>query len=230
VPRKTKPESTDLVSLANVSSSPTWQQSQALQQVFDTVPQTEIIAALLDSGNDKAIQLAERLADSKYSRTNLAKHCADLKLLPKDVWHILIDTRKLSAKLVLSEKLTEIVQSVAEAAVTRVGDCPRCAGTGTISGKKEGDADVTCTLCNGSRTIVREADKDSQKMALEMGELLNVKVPLVAQQFNSYKSGSNGIAEAGVPNMTDWVRASDSIFEPKRYVEEAVIVETTKED
>jgi hypothetical protein len=209
MPRKPKDKA---LAISEKRTPLNWRESKALQQVFDTVPREEIIGALLDSGLPKAVNLAERLSDGAFDRTGLAKHCAAVDLLPRDVWNILIDTRKLSAKLAISEKLVEIANSVAEAAVTRVVTCGRCKGEGYLPGKKKDDPPTECTNCWGSRQIVIEGDLDRQKMALEMGELLNQKVPLIAQQFNSYKGGAGGV-ELGVPDMGDWVRSSDGVFE-----------------
>lgn len=186
--------------------------STALQAVYDTVPHAEIISALVDSGDERAIQLAERLSDDKHTRANLAKHCFAVKMQPREVWNLLIDSRKLEARLKMSSRLSDIVTAVAEAAVPRIVTCPKCKGTGREKTKK-GAEPVDCTLCNGVCQVVREPDKDSQKMALEIGELYNVKVPLVAQQFNTFNKQSTGSTE--VPDMSEWTRATDAVFEER---------------
>jgi hypothetical protein len=123
------------------------------------------------------------------------------------VWNIVIDSRKLEARLRLSQSLSDIVQSVADAAVPQIMPCPRCKATGRTG---KGEKETECPKCDGIGQVLRPADKESQKMALEMGELLNQRVPLIAQQFNSYKGGG---ADAGAPDMTDWTRSTDPLFE-----------------
>lgn len=193
-------------------SEPNWRGSQSLQRVFETIPLEEITGALVDSGDDKAVQLAERLQDGKFDRANLAKHCAAVRLQPREVWNILIETRKLSARLALSEKLVDIVDSVTDAAITKTAECPRCAGSGREVAPEDGSDAPICLTCGGAGRLVQPGDKESQKMALEIGEMLNVRVPLVAQQFNTIKqSGTVGSTDA--PNMSDWTRDTDKIFE-----------------
>lgn len=196
----------------DASSEPNWRGSKSLQRVFETVPLDEITGALVDSGDEKAIRLAERLLDGKFDRANLAKHCAAVQIQPREVWNILIETRKLSARLALSEKLVDIVDSVTDAATTKIAICPRCDATGNEPSENDSDPPKSCSTCGGSGKLVQPGDKESQKMALEIGEMLNVRVPLVAQQFNTFKPTS-GPAASDAPNMADWTRETDKLFE-----------------
>lgn len=198
--------------------------SAALQKVFESVPVDEFKMALLESGDARAVSLAERLEDTAFNRLEFARHCFDLKLNPKDVWSILIDSRKTEARLKLSESLSQIVQSVADSAVPQIVNCPKC-----VDGKvKTKEGEVDCERCGGLGEMVKEPDKESQKMALEMAEMINQKVPLIAQQFNSFKGGGGG-AGSDVPDMSDWSR-NDSVFEEKHRsgVIEAEVVSQTE--
>lgn len=192
------------------------QQTAVIQSIFDSIPRAEIIQALLDSGDQRAVSLAERLSDGQFDRLKLAKHCFDLKLLPKDVWQILIETRKTEARLQVSEGLRSIAAAVIEAAIPQVIQCPRCKGKKKNPPRKKGDDWSDCTMCQGLGEILKPADRESQKMALEMGEMLNIKVPLVAQQFNSYSGQKSGTYSEPVPDMADWSRSTDSVFEEHR--------------
>lgn len=204
------------------NNAPTARRSAAMQKVFEAIPREEILGALLDSGDERALRLAERLSDDKLEKTNFAIHCYAVHIAPKDVWNLLIDNRKLAVRLNLSERLDGIVQAVAAAAVPTVVLCPKCKGLKTVKTK---DSEYQeCPKCDGIGEILRPADKESQKMALEMGELLGVKVPLVAQQFN-YMGGKGG-PEVGAPDMTDWTRSTDKIFEEHNVIEAEVVKET----
>lgn len=183
-----------------------WRQSAAIQRVYEQIPQEEVIQALIDTGNDKAIQLAERLSDSKLSRMDLARHCAKVGMIPKEVWTILTESRRLALRLHLSEAVVPVVDAVIDQSVAKVIDCLKCKGTGKV---QSADIEIDCTVCYGTGSIVRPADRESQKMALELGELLNQKVPMIAQQFNTFGRTS----DAGAPDMTDWTRTTDSLFE-----------------
>lgn len=190
---------------------PAKREANAVQRIFDTIPRDEIVLTLMESGDPQAISLAERMSDEKHRNKPLALLCFEVKMLPKTVWKLLIDSRRLEASIRLSSRLGEIVEAVADASLPQILDCPKCHGNQTVPGKKEGDPAVVCPMCNGVGSVVKPPDKDSQKMALEMGEMLNLKVPLIAQQFNSYQKG--GSADAGAPDMSDWTRSTDAIFE-----------------
>lgn len=205
--------------------APNWRRTQAVQRLFDTVPQDEIVTALVESGDERAVRLAERLGDERLDRTKFARHCYAAGLRPVDAWNILVDSRKLEARVALSAKLPDIVGAVAEAAVPAIVKCRKCKGTGQIVAKGD-DPPADCPKCDGYGEMLKPADKDSQKMALEMGDLLNQKVPLIAQQFNTY--GRGGGADLGAPDMTEWSRSTDSIFEEHtttRKAEEAELVD-----
>lgn len=190
---------------------PAKREANAVQRIFDTIPRDEIVLTLMESGDQRAISLAERMSDVRYKDQPLALLCFEAKILPKDVWKLLIDSRRLEASIRLSSRLGEIVEAVADASLPQILDCPKCHGNQTVPGKKEGDPAVTCPMCNGVGSVVKPPDKDSQKMALEMGEMLNLKVPLIAQQFNSFQKGGSG--DAGAPDMSEWTRSTDAIFE-----------------
>lgn len=194
-----------------IHSVPAKREANAVQRIFDTIPRDEIILTLMESGDPQAISLAERMSDEKHRDRPLALLCFEAKILPKTVWKLLIDSRRLEASIRLSSRLGEIVEAVADASLPQILECPKCNGRQTVPGKKEGSPDVTCPLCSGVGSVVKPPDKDSQKMALEMGEMLNLKVPLIAQQFNSYQKG--GSQDAGAPDMSDWTRSTDAIFE-----------------
>lgn len=185
--------------------------SNAVQRIFDTIPRDEIVLTLMESGDQRAISLAERMSDDMHRNRPLAALCFEAKILPKEVWKLLIDSRRLEASIRLSSRLSEIVEAVADASIPQILECPKCHGNQSVPGKKEGDPSVTCPLCSGVGSVVKPPDKDSQKMALEMGEMLNLKVPLIAQQFNTY--GKGGSSEMGAPDMSDWTRSTDAIFE-----------------
>jgi hypothetical protein len=199
LPRKPK----DTALAVSESGSTHWRGSAALQRVFETVPRDEIIQALVDSGDNKAVQLAERLSDGAHSRTNLARHCAKVGILPKDVWTILIETRKLATRLRISERLPEVAEAVIDAAVASEIACPACFNA---------KLDSPCTYCGGAGRVTRPGDKDAQKMALEIAEMLGKQGPLVANQYNF---GGKGPVQVNidVPDMSDWSRSTDKVFE-----------------
>ncbi len=189
-------------------------ETSVIQKVFDSIPVADLQAALVDSGDERAVALAERLSDSAYSRTNLASHCFSLKLLPKDVWNILIDSRKLEAKLKLTGGLTQVIDAVLDAAIPQVIDCLRCTGRGWNPPKKKGDERSECQMCGGNGKILKPADKESQKMALEMSEMLGQKVPLVDQR-QVHLHGPQGSGGVPIPDMTDWTRNTDRTFDER---------------
>lgn len=219
---KRKTKDTALVA-SDKKGDPNWRQSAAIQKIYEQLDNIEVVTALLESGNDKAIHLAERLSDEKLDRLQLAKHCAKVGILPREVWNILIESRRLALKLHLSEAMLPVANTVIEQALPQIITCTQCKGKTTVLDKQSGQ-EIECPKCFGLGEIVRPGDKDSQKVALEMGEMINQKVPLVAQQFNTYKGGQ----DAGAPDLSEWTRSTDSAFEEhgKPRVQEAEIVES----
>lgn len=200
----------------------------AAQRIFDSIPRDDMIAALLDDGSDKAVKLAERLADRDFSRQSFALQCAAIGWSVKDAWGVLIASRKTEAAVRIANRLGEVVEAMITESLPQPIACTRCV-SGIEPKRKPDDPDVTCRACGGTSTILQPPDNDVRKMVLEMAGMLNQKVPLIAQQFNRFDHPSGAV---GVPDMADWSRSSDDVFEERRgggtlrnSVEEAEVVE-----
>ena len=75
-------------------------------------------------------------------------------------------------------KLPPVVDDVMTRAAPQVSTCPACLGVSTAG-------QGPCATCNSTGRVQTEPDLDRQKLALELGQLLEKKGGLIVQQNNA---------------------------------------------
>ena len=135
------------------------------------------------------------------------------------------------AGLRVARRLPGILESMAEEAEPHLAPCPRCSVGGvdeediadSVADKMNGKK---CPRCRGKRFVVVAADNDVRKMVLETQQLIGQRGPLVDARQLHLHSGGRAV---GMPDMTDWSRGSDAVFErqiPRQLPSEAEAQET----
>jgi hypothetical protein len=196
-------------------------QRKRIEEAFSRVPPEELLAALELSDDHRAERLLSVVTDAKYSTSSFATICRAADIHPRDAIRVIVDMYKTDSELRLARKSPEIMEALAADATPQVVVCPMCYGLKEITpetpkkGKKgpklaELSADqpdpepITCPMCAGRGTIIKPADQDARKLALDALGFTGKNTPTVAIQQNF-----TGTA----PDMSKWSRNSDAAFE-----------------
>jgi hypothetical protein len=141
-----------------------------------------------DSSLDKVTTL---LLDPRYSDMSLKRLCRLAGLTVADLFaaykRALITRVHLEATYRIASKLLPVVDDVMTRAAPQPLLCPSCQGAGVAA-----PAGSPCPTCQSTGRVQTEPDLDRQKLALELGQLVERKGGLIVQQNNNQVAASLG--------------------------------------
>lgn len=143
-----------------------------LQAAPETPDTARIIGAILDPTND------DRSLAGIAQDTGIA-----LGKLSRIINETILIRAQLDSNIKVAEKLPAVVSNVMEKSVPHKVRCPTCDGL-----------ENSCKRCKGKGWIDKEPNREDQKIALELGGLLNKKGPLV--NVNNVNQQNNVFASA----------------------------------
>jgi hypothetical protein len=219
--------------------------ARAVSEVFEQVPRNELTAALMRadlSGDRSLAKFAELLASPQHEDTDWAMLCQLSGATPRDVLRIIVESYTADGELVVARQLPRLLGGLAEAGIERIEDCAVCSeppGPGKVNivtiddDGREVTLTAPCGMCVNGRVVV-PADLTAAKLALEAVGVIGQRGPAVAVQVNNNggrRGGRGGAEDTGAPDMSEWSRSTDAVYEERRnsVVEEAEQVATVDE-
>jgi hypothetical protein len=200
----------------------------AIQRLFDGIPDDELRAALQSTDDERCSKLLEIMDDTAYAEHSMALRIRAAGLTVGETLKSITSMYHSDAGLRVARRIPAIMERMAVECEPHRVPCPKCSVDGgewdigeavldKLTGKK-----AVCARCRGKRTVQVPADNDVRKMILENQHLLGDKAPLI---------DARSIHVHGAPDMTDWSRGSDESIEklPRRRVEGTVIDVEEKE-
>lgn len=146
-------------------------------------------------------QIASFLLDPRYDGYSLQKLCKLASLTVVDLFaaykKALVVQAQLRATKVITEKLEAVVEDVMRRAAPYEIPCYECGGSGQVA-----DPDtparppVTCRQCAGQGKVLQLPDLDRQKVALELGQLVQKAGGINIQQ-NTLVAGEGSRGPGG---------------------------------
>jgi hypothetical protein len=165
-------------------------------------------------------KIALYLLDPRYAHFSLRRLCtltgitvADLKTAYRKA---LIARAHITATQIIASRLPPIVEDVMTRAAPQKVICPKCLGT---SAAGQGP----CVLCNDTGIIQSEPDLDRQKLALELGQLVEKKGGILMQQ-NTIAAASLASTNSGALEQLHQA-VGDLLYSPSRRRASAPVVE-----
>lgn len=184
-----------------------------VQKIYESIPDGEVIEALQHSSDPKAVHLLRIMHDPAFDEVSFAVKCREAGMQPEKVWQMVISLHKLDGDIRVARRIPQIMESIANEAIPQTIDCPKCKGVGTVPNKEDGRDD--CPHCGGLGQLLIPADNDARKMALEAAGVIGQRGPLIdARSVHMGGGGSSG-GDVGAPDMTDWSRSTDHLFEER---------------
>lgn len=146
-------------------------------------------------------RIVSLLLDPRYADWSLRRLCRDANLTIVDLFaaykSAMITRAHLTAYRTITARLLPVVEDVMQRAAPYEVPCHECSGIGTVApldkkGKPIPDAaPVPCDQCRGHGRVLCMPDLDRQKLALELGQLVQKAGGLIMQQ-NSLTLNSAG--------------------------------------
>lgn len=132
---------------------------------------------------EKIVQL---LVDPRYDQISLRRLCSMAGLTVVDLFAAYKKAMVVKAQLVAYQAITDhllpVVVDVMKRAAPYKIPCYDCAGSGEMAGEKPGDPKVICSTCAGQKELLQLPDLDRQKLALELGQLVQKSAGINIQQ------------------------------------------------
>jgi len=130
------------------------------------------------------------LADPRYAGWSLRRICAKAGLTITELFtaykSALLTRAQLASARVVARRLVGVVDDVMTRAQPHPVPCEACGGTGQTtlppSAPDKRPEPMGCPTCQGKGTVTRLPDLDRQKVALELGQLLDRKGGISIQQ------------------------------------------------
>lgn len=126
------------------------------------------------------------LVDPRYDGISLRRLCSMAGLTVVDLFAAYKKAMVVKAQLVAYQAITDhllpVVVDVMKRAAPYKIPCYDCAGAGLVAGEKAGDPPVTCATCAGQKELLQLPDLDRQKLALELGQLVQKSAGINIQQ------------------------------------------------
>ena len=138
----------------------------------------ELANALLIASGDAGIdELTTLLLDPRYTGLSLRRLCALANLTVVDLFtayrKAIVVRAHLEATKTIADKLLPVVEDVMTRAAPFRVPCGICRGTGRVADPDDPEAPPTsCEECLGHGEVMRLPDLDRQKLALELGQLV----------------------------------------------------------
>jgi hypothetical protein len=124
-------------------------------------------------------------------RRSLAKLAQMCELSYAELLRAIAQARVSEGILKMSEKMPEVMSSVATNACNHDIVCPDCRGTGDVPDKRKGKRGEyrPCMNCNASGRVLEKGDIDAQRIVFEAVGLTNRKSPLFNINMNKERPG-----------------------------------------
>lgn len=194
--------------------------------------------ALLDTlavadGTPEVHQIVNLLIDPRYADWSLRRICHLAGLTVADLFvayrKALFVKAHLQASALVSQHLVAVVDDVMKRAQPYEVTCDTCAGLCTITPEPSKAAPNPvpgpCPTCRGGGRLICQPDLDRQKVALELGQLLQTRAGISIQQ-NSVQLQGGGLGPGGVgtPGALEQLQqAVHEVLYPRAPVEAAPI-------
>lgn len=157
------------------------------------------------SDDERMVRLVGMLLspDPKIQAHSLAKLAQMCDLSYAELLRGISQARVSAGVLRMSEKVPDVMASVAENACNRQIACPDCRGTGQVPDKRKGKRGDyrSCTVCSGSGKITEKGDINAQKVVFESVGLTNRKSPLFNINLNKDRPGELPSVESEMGGM-----------------------------
>jgi len=178
--------------------------------------------ALLDTlavadGTPEIHQIVNFLIDARYADWSLRRICAQAGLTIADLFvayrKALLVRAHLQATRVVTENLVQVVEDVMRRARPYEVTCDACQGTGSITPEPSkampNPEPGPCPPCAGTGRLLAIPDLDRQKVALELGQLLQQRSGISIQQNSlTLPPGSSPTAPGALEQLQQAVHAS----------------------
>lgn len=231
-PRKISPKMTEQLMTVPRQADMTRAEQNAMQAIFSQIPRSEIAEVLARAPiefNKPMQKLLMLLGSAEHGASEWPTLCRHAGVAPAELMHTIVDTYLADTNLRISRHLPGVMEEMVKRGRDRVVDCPICYDE--ESGKSLGyiitiDAKGNkkpsrCLNCINGRISVA-ADKDAVKMALEVVGAIGQRGPATAMQFNFGSSKRGTMQDPNAPDMSEWTRETDSVFEERsQHVQEA---------
>jgi hypothetical protein len=162
-----------------------------------------------DTCSDKVVNC---LLDPAYASWSLRRLCAYAGLTVADLFasykKALFVQAHIDAAQRITQELPAIVADVMRRALPLPEPCPRCYGAPTTPGTSD------CPACRGVGTVLVAPDLDRQKLALELGRLIERKAGVMVQQN---QINANQALSTGPGSLEQLQQAvGDLLYSPRR--------------
>lgn len=132
---------------------------------------------------EKIVQL---LVDPRYDQISLRRLCSMAGLTVVDLFAAYKKAMVVKAQLVAYQAITDhllpVVVDVMKRAAPYTIPCYDCGATGQVAAEKVGDPALVCPTCAGRKELLQLPDLDRQKLALELGQLVQKSAGINIQQ------------------------------------------------
>jgi hypothetical protein len=189
--------------------------------------------ALLDTlavadGTKEVHQIVNLLIDPRYAGWSLRKICGQAGLTIADLFvayrKALVVKAHLQATRIVTENLVAVVDDVMTRAQPFAITCDACKGTGTFTPepakKLPNPSPEPCRACNATGRLMQIPDLDRQKVALELGQMLQQR-GLVVQQNNLTVPTGGSIGAPGA--LEQLQQAVHEVLYPRASVREVPV-------
>lgn len=183
--------------------------------------------ALLDTlqvagGSKEVDRITTLLIDPRYGGWSLRRLCTLAGLTVADLFvayrKALLAKAHLQATKVVTDQLVQVVDDVMKRSQPYTLTCPACQGLGMItpepSKKIPTPQPETCRACHGHGTVTMEPDLDRQKVALELGQLLQKSGGINVQQ-NNLQVPPGGAGGGGTGTLEQLQQAVHEVLYPR---------------
>jgi hypothetical protein len=212
----------------DLQSTLTPSERQIVTSLFAEIPRSEIVQLLLRSASPTDVHLlalANLLSDRDHGTDDWSSLCRLASMSPKQLFDVVIEGYFSEGGLRAARRLPSLVEHWLDLGMDRTADCAACDGAGftSVTDQRTGvEKKVICKLCKKGKVLV-PANLAAAELALNSVGF-GRRGPSTAIQINNQGSGgSNGRlqlthGDLGVPDMADWSRKTDDVFEERRPV------------
>jgi len=146
-------------------------------------------------------EIVNLLLDPRFRRTSLKRICALSGTTVADLFtsykKALFARAHIQATHIIAAKLPPVVKDVMMRAAPQDQPCPVCGGTTTIVEPGLGRPPSPCPNCGATGIVRTEPDLDRQKLALELGHLIEKRGGPLLQQTQNILAASATPGPAG---------------------------------
>jgi hypothetical protein len=143
-----------------------------------------------------ADRITSMLLDPRYAAWGLPRICATAGITVADLFaayrKALVARAHIQATHIIASRLPPIVDDVMTRAAPQASVCPTCAGAAAAG---------SCPTCGGTGRVMSTPDLDRQKLALELGQLLEKKGGLIVQQNNTVAALGSSAAPGALEQL-----------------------------